>query len=108
MTTDTVMVMAIATLLREVETAHGTYEAHELGGVFDEAWPDWYAGYLLGHGLGDRLPGAVALGVSGLAPILARLAANYEREQPAEPWPEDYARRLVASLGPSADDGPHQ
>ena len=90
--------MAVATLLREAETAHGAYEARELGGVLEEAWPDWYATYLLAHGLGDRLPGAVALGASGLAPILAQLAADYEREQPAAPWPEVYARRLAATL----------
>ena len=32
-------------LLKETATAHGKHEAEELGGVFDEQWPDWYATY---------------------------------------------------------------
>lgn len=30
-------------LLRETAAAHGAYETEELGGVFDEQWPEWYA-----------------------------------------------------------------
>ncbi|WP_395244131.1 hypothetical protein ACGGZK_18715 [Agromyces sp. MMS24-K17] len=33
-------------LLEAAAAAHGAFEADELGGVFDEAWPDWYAGHM--------------------------------------------------------------
>jgi hypothetical protein len=32
-------------LLKDTAAAHGKHEAEELGGVFDEQWPEWYATY---------------------------------------------------------------
>jgi hypothetical protein len=37
---------AIETLLRAAATAHGEYEAAELGGVYDTEWPRWYATHI--------------------------------------------------------------
>ena len=93
---------AVAALLRETETAHGAYEMNVLGGVFDEAWPTWYATYLLDHGLSDHLPGAEGLDVASLTSMLARLAADYEREKLAIPWPDAYAQRIVAGFRQSS------
>lgn len=90
---------AVAALLREAESAHGAYETSVLGGVFDEDWPRWYAGYLLDHGLVARLPQARTLDAERLAGVLRQLAADYEREKPATPWPEVYARELMATYG---------
>jgi hypothetical protein len=87
---------AVAALLRDAETAHGAYETDVLGGVYDEAWPGWYAAYLLDHGLGDLLPGAERLDVATLAAELARLAADYERGEKRSPWPDVYAQGIVA------------
>jgi len=89
---------AVAALLRETQTAHGAYETNVLGGVLDEEWPTWYATYLLDHGLSDRLPGAQHLDVANLTAMLARLAADYEQEDKATPWPEVYAQRIVAEF----------
>ena len=89
---------AVAALLREAATAHGVYETNVLGGVFDEEWPAWYAAYLLDHGLGDLLPGAESLDVDNLTALLARLAADYERGEQASPWPDVYARGIVAGF----------
>ena len=36
----------ILDLLRGAAAAHGAYEADELGGVYDEAWPEWYAAHM--------------------------------------------------------------
>ncbi|HVL62277.1 MAG TPA: hypothetical protein VM430_12845 [Microbacterium sp.] len=33
-------------LLTEAAAAHGAYEAEELGGVYDEEWPAWYAAHM--------------------------------------------------------------
>jgi hypothetical protein len=87
---------AIAALIRETETAHGAYETNNLGGVYDEAWPTWYATYLLDHGLNDHLPGAERLDVDDLTAMLARLAADYERGDQHNPWPDVYAQGIIA------------
>jgi hypothetical protein len=90
---------AVAALLREAETAHGAYETDVLGGAFDEEWPAWYAAYLLDHGLSDHLPGGESLDVANLTAMLARLAADYEQGEQASPWPDVYARGIVAEFG---------
>lgn len=33
--------------LNKAAAAHGIHEAEELGGVYDEQWPEWYAEYML-------------------------------------------------------------
>lgn len=33
-------------LLKEAAAAHGVHEQEELGGVYDEAWPEWYAAHM--------------------------------------------------------------
>jgi hypothetical protein len=47
----------ILRLLKETAAAHGRHEADELGGVFDEEWPEWYSTYLADrlHAEGLRL-----------------------------------------------------
>ena len=89
---------AVAALLREAEGAHGYYESTVLGGVYDADWPRWYAKYLLEHGLAELLPGEKA-DVERLAATLKRLGDEYERDRPADPWPDVYARQLVAGPG---------
>ncbi|MEO5919572.1 MAG: hypothetical protein ABIQ01_00370 [Pseudolysinimonas sp.] len=32
--------------LRKAAAAHGVYEAEQLGGVYDEQWPAWYAAHM--------------------------------------------------------------
>ena len=93
---------AVAALLMQTEKAHGAYETNVLGGVFDEAWPTWYATYLLDHGLSDHLPGAECLDVASLTAMLARLAADYEQGDKALPWPDAYAQRIVAGFRQSS------
>ena len=33
-------------LLKQAAAAHGVHEQEDLGGVYDEAWPEWYAAHL--------------------------------------------------------------
>ena len=97
---------AVAALLRQTETAHGAYETSVLGGTFDEDWPAWYAAYLLDHGLSDHLPGDERLDVANLTAMLARLAADYERGEQVSPWPDVYARGIIAAFrgSPGAEE----
>ena len=83
---------AVAALLARAGAAHGIYEERELGGVYDERWPEWYAAYLVEHGLGDLLGRPISAGELG--DLLAAADAAYKQVQPAEHWATFYARRL--------------
>lgn len=37
------MTAAILDALTKAAVAHGVHEKEDLGGVYDEKWPDWYA-----------------------------------------------------------------
>ncbi len=92
---------AVAALLREAGAAHAVYEERELGGVYDERWPEWYAAYLVEHGLGDLLGRPISAGKLG--DLLAAADAAYKQAQPDEHWTTFYARRL--SAGGAGDEG---
>jgi hypothetical protein len=85
---------ALVALLNGAENAHATYEATELGGVYDAEWPTWYAGYALEHGIDSILGRDVSQGE-----LAAGLAAGYAEFQAepdaAEPWAAYIARRLL-------------
>jgi hypothetical protein len=95
---DTETSKAVATLLREAEQAHALYEQTALGGVRDEAWPTWYANFLLQHGLATVLPGAGTAGSEKLAALLREYADEYDQSVTDVPWPDVYAARLEATL----------
>jgi hypothetical protein len=40
-------------LLQAAAAAHGVHEAQDLGGAYDEAWPQWYADHMAA-GLTER------------------------------------------------------
>lgn len=88
---------SLALLLAEAGSAHGAYETTELGGVYDEQWPAWYARYLVEHGVEAFLDRTVT--VEEMARLLADCDAAYKRENPATSWPEFYARRLLHLRG---------
>jgi hypothetical protein len=87
---------AIAALLVEAERAHGVYEATELNGVYDEAWPSWYAAYAVDHGLAGLLDHEIT--ADRLAAALASGFDEFKQADPPprEPWPVYLARRIAA------------
>ena len=89
---------AIDDLLVRAEQAHGAYEAEELNGVYDQAWPRWYAEYVVEHGLSDLL-GREA-DPRRVATFLEEAFADFERldPKPAEPWSRYIAGRMAAEL----------
>jgi hypothetical protein len=90
-------VSATAALLSETEAAHGEYEAAELGGVYDEAWPAWYAAYAVDHGIGDILGRDVE--PDDLGAFLTRAYAEFEQADPkAASWQTYVARRIADDL----------
>ena len=84
---------AVAALLSQAGSAHGVYEENELNGVYDQNWPDWYAAYLVRHGLGDLLGTPIA--VEQLSSLLKQYDQEYTRERPGVGWPQFYAARLI-------------
>jgi hypothetical protein len=87
-------VTATAALLSETEAAHGEYEAAELGGVYDEAWPAWYAAYAVDHGIGDILGRQIE--PEDLGAFLTRAYAEFEHADPkTESWQTYVARRIA-------------
>jgi hypothetical protein len=88
----------ITRLLTETLGAHSIYEMSVLGGVYDEQWSDWYASYLLGHGLPDLLPNLDRTDPTQLSAILKQLDTDYRRDQPDSEWPSYYAERLGAMV----------
>ncbi|WP_100363893.1 hypothetical protein [Diaminobutyricimonas aerilata] len=50
---DNVTNEVILDLLTAAADAHGVFEAEELGGVYDEEWPAWYAAHMT-EGLAAR------------------------------------------------------
>ena len=89
---------AVATLLRKAEEAHGVYEADTLNGVYDEAWPRWYATYAVEHKLAEILGHDVTADR-----LTAFLSESYEKfasadPKPAESWADWTANRITAEL----------
>lgn len=82
---------AVAELLSQAGAAHGMYEERELGGVYDQRWPQWYAAYLVDHGLGGLV--GVELAVERVAAWLSACDATYKAQRPALGWPAFYAGR---------------
>lgn len=89
---------AIAALLREAELAHAEHEAKDLGGVYDQEWPRWYAAYAVEHGIAAVLGRDVT--VEQLTTFLADAYAEFSSAdpRPVEPWADATATRIVAEL----------
>ena len=89
---------ALESLLAEAEGAHGVYETTELSGVYDEAWPRWYATYAVDHGIGDIVGREVT--VDEVAAFLSVGWEDFQRAdpKPTDPWSVVMARRIAQKL----------
>jgi hypothetical protein len=89
---------ALEAHLAEAQAAHGVYERTELGGVYDEAWPRWYAAYAIDHGIGPLLSRPVSV-----AELARFLETSWDDARDADPepnasWSASTARRIAAEL----------
>jgi hypothetical protein len=89
---------AIEALLQQAEQAHGVYEAEQLNGVYDEAWPRWYADYVVEHDLSDLLGHEAE--PPRVATFLEEAFADFERldPKPAQAWSTYIAGRMADEL----------
>lgn len=90
-------IQALADLLTGAEAAHGAYETTELGGVYDQAWPAWYASYAVEHGVDVPLGETVT--ADELAMLLTRGWDAWQRTdpKPTEAWASWTARWLLTA-----------
>jgi hypothetical protein len=91
-------IRSLEALLKAAGEAHGVFEREELGGVYDEDWPAWYARWAVDHGFGAILGREVA--PDDLAAYFTRTwdEIRHADPKPAEPWATIMARRIVAEL----------
>jgi hypothetical protein len=89
---------AVTALLVQAEGAHGDYERTELGGMYDEEWPRWYAQYAVDQGIGAAL--GRPIGADDLSAFLARSYGEFKEasSEPGEEWAAYTARRIVTEL----------
>ncbi|MCB0196860.1 MAG: hypothetical protein KDJ65_33220 [Anaerolineae bacterium] len=83
----------IAQLLAQAGSAHHQFEQTVLKGAYDEAWPDWYADYLLAHNLNDLLPEPVSL--TELSQFLLQSNETRIQQLPEPDWADYTAHDLV-------------
>ena len=89
-------VRQVSHLLQMADNAHHTYEISVLHGKRDENWCEWYAEYLIGHGL-DRVLEDM-LTVDRLAKFLATIDEVRKGSSNVMEWGDGTARRMVDTL----------
>ena len=89
-------VRQLAELFHQAESAFHHYEQEVLEGDRDIYWPEWYADYLIGHGLDllmeDRLASEL------LAGFLLRCKADHKACGSRISWEEFAAMRMVEKM----------
>lgn len=83
----------VRALLQAASSAHREFELRELNGVRDEAWPAWYANYLITHGLQNLIGREV--GAEELAKLLSTCDDLNRANHVQEPWPDYYAKLIL-------------
>lgn len=80
-------------LLKQAVAAHHEYEQNELGGVYHEEWPEWYADWLIAHGLNDRL--GQNLEAAALAARLKAINDDHQQAETGKSWARYTAEALA-------------
>lgn len=87
----------IADLLNQAGSAHHTYEQTELKGVYDQDWPQWYAGYVVDNGINDVLEKPVT--DDQLGQVLAEVNGEYEASGKTLAWADFAASKVAEQFG---------
>jgi hypothetical protein len=95
MITDTTVLDA----LQRASAAHGTYEEHELGGVYHEEWADWYAEHMSASLRGEGF----VLTSDFLAHQLREAATAHglreaSPDDPDDAWPAWYVAHMMPAI----------
>ncbi len=94
LTTETVL-----DALKRAAAAHGIHEEQELGGVYDEEWPQWYAAHMTQTLAGAGHEVAAEYLRAALVDAAAAHAAHEKEIGAKDPeWPQWYAARMTPAL----------
>ena len=91
-----ILIEQIEELLLRTENAHGQYEETELNGVYDQSWPQWYAAYLIQHGLSAIVQQEIT--AEQLSVFLAKSFEAFKKNNLGLGWEEYTARKLIEAL----------
>lgn len=91
-----VLIEQIEDLLLRTENAHGQYEETELNGVYDQNWSQWYAAYLVQHGLSAIVQQEIT--AEQLSVFLAKSFEAFKKNNLGLGWEEYTARKLIEVL----------
>ena len=86
----------LAELFHQAESAHHHYVKNVLEGENDLLWPEWYAEYLIGHGLDLLLEDRLAAEL--LAGFLLRCRADHKACRSTVSWEEFAAARMAEKI----------
>jgi len=89
-------VRQVAELLQQTDSAHHSYELKVLDGDQDIHWPEWYADYLIGHGLDLVMEDRLATEM--LVSFLKKSRADHRACCSNLTWEEFAARNIVEKL----------
>ncbi|MFO7324001.1 MAG: hypothetical protein DIU68_019910 [Chloroflexota bacterium] len=86
----------ITNLLQRASDAHHEYEVAVLNGVRDEEWEQWYAAWLIEHGINDLLNSDMQ--GSDLADLLREINAMHQQTDQQKSWAQYTAERLIDTV----------
>ncbi|WP_159537986.1 hypothetical protein [Aeromicrobium sp. 9AM] len=85
--------------LQQAAAAHGVHEAEELGGVYDQEWPRWYAAHMTETLAKAGHPADAMVLQAALESAAAAHAAHEKELGEKDPdWPEWYAAHMTPVL----------
>lgn len=90
------MLKQIAALLERAKQEHSEYEAAVLNGVRDEEWEQWYAAWLVEHGINDYLNSDMQ--GSDLADLLRDINTQHQQTDQQQSWADYTAEQLVDTV----------
>ncbi|MGD8352994.1 MAG: hypothetical protein PVJ01_02420 [Pseudomonadota bacterium] len=83
----------LAELFNQTDSAYSKYEKEVLNGHRDVEWPEWYAEYLIGHGLDLLTEDRIAAEI--LAGFLLESKAEHKASRSTLTWEEYTATRII-------------
>ncbi len=89
-------VRQVTELLQQTDSAHHSFEKKVLNGNQDIHWPEWYAEYLIGHGLDLLMEDRLATEL--LVSFLRQTRSDHRSCGSSISWEEFTAIRIVEKL----------
>jgi len=89
-------VRQVTELLQQTDSAHHSFEKKVLNGDQDIHWPEWYAEYLIGHGLDLLMEDRLATEL--LVSFLRQSRSDHSSCGSSLSWEEFAAKRIVERL----------